>query len=93
MKTKRQLGSLMIRIAVIWGLVFSAVPPGGAKEKTKAQEAAKKTDDAPQVPGTQTTKVVESPAPAAERPSGGPQEGITGGDIGDRISRSLTEES
>jgi hypothetical protein len=37
MKTMRQLGSLMARIEVIWGLVFDAVLPGGAQEKTHVE--------------------------------------------------------
>ncbi len=53
MNTMKNLGRELIRTAVIWGLVFSAVPPGGAHEKTKAQEVAKKTDAAAQVPGAQ----------------------------------------
>jgi hypothetical protein len=71
-------GKTVIRIAVIWGLVFGAVPPGGAQEKTKAQEAAKKTDAVAQLPDTQaqTLKTVESPARVAEKSSRGPNEGI-----------------
>jgi hypothetical protein len=78
MNAMKSLGRAVIRTAVIWGLVFGAIPPGGAQEKTKAQEAAKKTDAAAQVPGTQaqTVKTVESQAPAAEKSLGGPQEGI-----------------
>jgi hypothetical protein len=78
MNAMKCLGMELIRIAVIGGLVFGAVPPGGAQEKTKAQEAAKKTDAAAQLPVTQaqTAKTVESAAPAAEKSSGGPQEGI-----------------
>jgi hypothetical protein len=78
MNTMKNLGRELIRTAVIWGLVFGAVPPGGAQEKTKAQESAKKTDAAAQLRGThaQTVKTTESSAPAAEK-SGAPQEGIT----------------
>ncbi len=78
MNATMSLGKSVIRAAVIWGLVFGAVLPAGAQEMAKAQEAAKKTEAAVQVPGTQgqTLKTAESPAPAAEESSGGPQEGI-----------------
>jgi hypothetical protein len=78
MNTMKCLGRTVIRTAVIWGVVFGVVPPGGAQEKAKAQEDTKKTEAAARVPGTptQTLKTVESPARAAEEPSGGPHEGI-----------------
>jgi hypothetical protein len=78
MNAMKSLREAVIRTAVIWGLVFSAVPPGGAQEKTKAQEAAKKTDAAPQLSATQaqTVKTVELSAPATDKSSGGQHEGI-----------------
>ena len=78
MNATLNFGKAVIRTAVIWGLVFGVVPPAGAQEKPKAQEAAKKTDAAAQVLGAQaqTVKIVKSPAPATEKSSGGPYEGI-----------------
>lgn len=78
MNATLSFGNAVIRTAVILGLVFGAVPPSGAQEKTKAQEAAKKTDAGTKVPGTQAQnlRTVESPTPSAEKSSGGPYEGI-----------------
>jgi len=56
MNAKKSVGGAVIRTAMIWGLVFGAVPPGGAQEKTKAQEAAKKTDTVAQVSAAQALK-------------------------------------
>lgn len=69
MKTMRQFGGLVVRVVVTLSLVLGTVSSGGAQEKNVPKKPA--TPALKPLPAAQNSE-----AATAEKPSGGPQEGI-----------------